>query len=338
MSRVAELLYSRRVPQVAVLALMSFGFAGCSADMQSRLSHSRLQQSFRVSSRPPARCRSARRQRELPQYARPQTRPQYQSAALPPPISAPQSYPVAAAAAFRRRRGVVSYAPPVQSAARDHRHRAAALGRSAAAGRRRAAPRSSSAPAIRWNACRAAIASRPPRSCRPTATRVRARLSPGQQLIIPHPPRQRLPLRLRRPRAAQAGCSRCAADRAFTSSIAATRCSASRATTTFRSASLPAPTTSTARPSSTLGMKLTVPGTKTAAAGAGAAPCRSRPLQPVAAAPVPRYGAAAPAPVQKLAAGAGHANSKSSRGRGSGRKPRRQPARCRHSAGRCAAR
>ena len=33
MSRVVELLYSRRVPQVAVLALISFGFAGCSADM-----------------------------------------------------------------------------------------------------------------------------------------------------------------------------------------------------------------------------------------------------------------------------------------------------------------
>ena len=38
MSRLAELLRSRRVPQVAVLALMSVGFAGCSADMQTRLS------------------------------------------------------------------------------------------------------------------------------------------------------------------------------------------------------------------------------------------------------------------------------------------------------------
>ena len=40
MSVVAELLYSRRVPQVAVLALISFRFAGCSADMSSRLSQS----------------------------------------------------------------------------------------------------------------------------------------------------------------------------------------------------------------------------------------------------------------------------------------------------------
>jgi len=38
MSRAVELLCSRRVPQVAVLALMSIGFAGCSADMSSRLS------------------------------------------------------------------------------------------------------------------------------------------------------------------------------------------------------------------------------------------------------------------------------------------------------------
>ena len=33
MSRIVELLCSRRVPHVAALALMSFGFAGCSADM-----------------------------------------------------------------------------------------------------------------------------------------------------------------------------------------------------------------------------------------------------------------------------------------------------------------
>ena len=38
MSRVAELLRSRRMPQVAVLTLMSVGFAGCSADMQTRFS------------------------------------------------------------------------------------------------------------------------------------------------------------------------------------------------------------------------------------------------------------------------------------------------------------
>ena len=36
MSRVVDLFCSRRVPQVAVLALMSIGFAGCSADMSTR--------------------------------------------------------------------------------------------------------------------------------------------------------------------------------------------------------------------------------------------------------------------------------------------------------------
>src|ERR1700750_2854310 len=38
MSRAVELLCSRRIPQIAVLALMSVGFAGCSADTQTRLS------------------------------------------------------------------------------------------------------------------------------------------------------------------------------------------------------------------------------------------------------------------------------------------------------------
>src|ERR671928_2043060 len=97
MSAVAELLYSRRVPQVAVLALISFSFAGCSADMSSRLSQSNFSNPFSseqtgsVQQAPPP-------QRELPQYARPQTQPgYYQSQALPPPaVAAPQSYPVAA--------------------------------------------------------------------------------------------------------------------------------------------------------------------------------------------------------------------------------------------------
>jgi len=46
MSRVVELLRSRRVPQIAVLALMSVGFAGCSADMQTRLSQNTLANPF----------------------------------------------------------------------------------------------------------------------------------------------------------------------------------------------------------------------------------------------------------------------------------------------------
>lgn len=114
MSVVAELLYSRRVPQVAVLALISFSFAGCSADMQSRLSQSNLSNPFSestgsVQQAPPP-------QRELPQYARPQTQPGYQSQALPPPaVAAPQSYPVAAGGGVSGGgRGLGSYTPPVQ--------------------------------------------------------------------------------------------------------------------------------------------------------------------------------------------------------------------------------
>lgn len=120
MSRVAELLCSRRVPQVAVLALMSIGFAGCSADMSTRLAQldggpQRSQQSSHfgwqrettgsVASAPVAPVE----RRELPQYSR----PQYQSQPLPPPISTPKSYPVASGVSGGGR-GVGSYAPPAR--------------------------------------------------------------------------------------------------------------------------------------------------------------------------------------------------------------------------------
>src|SRR3954447_25991335 len=112
MPRVVELLCSRRTPQVAVLALMSFGFAGCSADMQTRLSQNSLSNPF--SSQPETTASVAApapqvERRELPQYARPQS--QDQSAALPPPIAAPQTYP-ASAGVSGGGRGVGSYSPP----------------------------------------------------------------------------------------------------------------------------------------------------------------------------------------------------------------------------------
>src|SRR6202030_3327551 len=50
--------------------------------------------------------------RELPQYARPQYQSQYQSSALPPPISAPQSYPTAGTGVSGGGRGLASYSPP----------------------------------------------------------------------------------------------------------------------------------------------------------------------------------------------------------------------------------
>jgi murein DD-endopeptidase MepM/ murein hydrolase activator NlpD len=112
MSRFVELLCSRRVPHVAALALMSFGFAGCSADMQTRLSQNSLSNPFAsqpeaTGSVPPA----AVERRELPQYSRPQS--QYQSQALPP-IAAPQSYAAASGGVSGGGRGLASYAPPAR--------------------------------------------------------------------------------------------------------------------------------------------------------------------------------------------------------------------------------
>ena len=115
MSRVAELLRSRRVPQVAVLALMSVGFAGCSADMQTRFSDSSFSNPFASqpeatgSVRPPAVER-----RELPQYARPQaSTPPFQSQALPAPaVAAPHAYPASSGGVSGGGRGISSYAPP----------------------------------------------------------------------------------------------------------------------------------------------------------------------------------------------------------------------------------
>jgi murein DD-endopeptidase MepM/ murein hydrolase activator NlpD len=113
MSRVVELLCSRRLPHVAALALMSIGFAGCSADMQSRFATDGGNQPSQfgwqretTGSVPPPRAE----RRELPQYSRPQ--PQVQSSDMPPPIAAPQSYPTASSGVSGGGRGLSSYAPP----------------------------------------------------------------------------------------------------------------------------------------------------------------------------------------------------------------------------------
>jgi murein DD-endopeptidase MepM/ murein hydrolase activator NlpD len=112
MSRVVELLCSRRVPHVAVLALMSIGFAGCSADTATRFSQDSFSNPFAsqpeaTGSVPPPVVE----RRELPQYSRPQ--PQYQSSSLPPPVvAAPRSYPTANASVEGGGRGLASYSPP----------------------------------------------------------------------------------------------------------------------------------------------------------------------------------------------------------------------------------
>jgi murein DD-endopeptidase MepM/ murein hydrolase activator NlpD len=111
MSRVVELLCSRRLPHVAALALMSFGFAGCSADMSTRLSQNSSSNPFATQPEATGSVPTpAVERRELPQYSRPQA--QYQSQALPPPIAAPQSYPAASAGVSGGGRGLASYAPP----------------------------------------------------------------------------------------------------------------------------------------------------------------------------------------------------------------------------------
>ena len=119
MSRIAELLRSRRMPQVAVLTLMSVGFAGCSADMQTRFSDSSFSNPF--ASQPEAtgsvRAPAAER-REPPQHARPQaSAPQFQSQALPPPaaVAAPPAYPASSGGVSGGGRGISSYAPPSHS-------------------------------------------------------------------------------------------------------------------------------------------------------------------------------------------------------------------------------
>ena len=112
MSRVIELLCSRRVPHIAVLALMSFGFAGCSGDMATRLSQNSFSSPF--ASQPEATgsvSTPAVERRELPQYSRPQS--QIRSSDLPQ-IASPQSYPAASTGVSGGGRGLASYSPPAQ--------------------------------------------------------------------------------------------------------------------------------------------------------------------------------------------------------------------------------
>lgn len=186
MSVVAELLYSRRVPQVAVLALISFSFAGCSADMSSRLSQSNFSNPFAsdqtgsVQQAPPP-------QRELPQYSRPQTQPgSYQSQPLPPPaVSAPQSYPVAAGGGVSGGgRGVGTYAPPAQ----PHLETTATVPpRSVAA----AQPAGGTKIIVGTSDTLDVLARRyrvtPQAILAANGYKGPRALSPGQQLIIPHP-------------------------------------------------------------------------------------------------------------------------------------------------------
>ena len=185
MSRVAELLRSRRLPQVAVLALMSVGFAGCSADMQTRFPTVRSPIPLPRSRKPPVRCvrpplnaascrniparrcrlrrnSSRRRCRRLPPRRRP-IRP-----------VRPGCREGGAGSRPMRRRPIRRSRPPprcrrARSRPRDRQHHRPRI----------TAARSSSAPATRSTVWRSATTFRRLRSCRPMATRARACFHPA---------------------------------------------------------------------------------------------------------------------------------------------------------------
>jgi murein DD-endopeptidase MepM/ murein hydrolase activator NlpD len=173
MSGVVELLCSRRVPLIAVLALMSIGFAGCSADMSSRLSQNPYAQSDATGTVPPA----AIERRDHPQSAH----PQYQSQALPA-IAAPQSYPAANTGVSGGGRGLGSYAPPAHpiettgSVPRSVAARTPGQGTTIIVG----TSDTLDLLARRYNVSTAAI-------LQANGYKGPRVLSPGQQLIIPHP-------------------------------------------------------------------------------------------------------------------------------------------------------
>jgi murein DD-endopeptidase MepM/ murein hydrolase activator NlpD len=111
MSGVAEFSGSRRVPQVAALALIAFAVAGCSADMTSRFQQTSIANPFGYQGDATGTVPAAE-QRELPQYSRPHS--QVQSSALPPPaVAAPQTT-AASQGVSGGGRGISSYAPPAK--------------------------------------------------------------------------------------------------------------------------------------------------------------------------------------------------------------------------------
>jgi murein DD-endopeptidase MepM/ murein hydrolase activator NlpD len=106
MSRFVELISSRRAPHFVVLALVSVGFGGCSADTSTRFSDTSFSNPFASRNDAPQSTGSVPQNnyqqppRELPQYSRPRSAPV---------ISAPLSAPVATSGGGR---GMASYAPP----------------------------------------------------------------------------------------------------------------------------------------------------------------------------------------------------------------------------------
>jgi murein DD-endopeptidase MepM/ murein hydrolase activator NlpD len=291
MSGVVELLCSRRAPQVAVLALMSIGFAGCSADMSTRLSQDSFSNPF--ASQPEATGSVPTptvERRELPQYSR--SRSPYQSAALPPPITPPRSLPAPTAGVSGGGRGVASYSPPAHplETTGTVAPRSVAAAHGAGQGATKIIVGTSDTLEIlahRYNVSPAAI-------MQANGYRGPRVLSPGQQLIIPRQTAAIAAPALVAPQSQSVGA---AAPAVHVVSRGDTLLSIARRNhipvAELAKANGLAPTTPLK-----LGMKLSVPGAKTAAV-APPAPA----LQPLAAgaaaAPATKMAAAAPESRQK---------------------------------------
>jgi murein DD-endopeptidase MepM/ murein hydrolase activator NlpD len=302
MSRFAELLRSRSAPRFAVLALMSVGLAGCSADMSTRLSQN---YSNPFASEPQATGSvptPAVERRELPQYSRPQTQyqQQSQSQALPPPaVAAPHSYPVASSGVSGGGRGLSSYTPPparpqLETTGTVAPRSVAAAHPPAASGTTIIVGTSDTLDLLakRHNVSSAAILQangyKGPRA-----------LSPGQQLIIP-----RQTAAVAAPALASAPVVAPPASKPV--AAAPTVHVVNRGDTLMSIAHRNhVPVAELARANNldtsaklSLGMKLTVPGAKSAAAAPALQPVAAAPVQPVAAvgAPTTRMAAAAVPP------------------------------------------
>ena len=296
MSRIAELLRSRRVPQVAVLALMSVGFAGCSADMQTRFSDSSFSNPFASQPEATGSVRApAVERRELPQYARPQASPRRNTSPRPcrrPPSRRRTPIRPAQAGVSGGGRGISSYAPPSQPPIETTATvppRSVAAARPAAQGGTTIIVGTSDTLDVlakRYNVSAAAI-------LQANGYKGPRVLSPGQQLIIP----RQTAVAAAAPALAPAASKPVAAAAAPPSvhivnrgdtlmSIARRNnvpvAELARANNLDQSAKL------------SLGMKLTVPGSKSAAAAPVAQPVAAAPAQPVApvAAPATKMAAA----------------------------------------------
>jgi len=304
MSRIVELLCSRRMPQVAVLALMSIGFAGCSGDMQTRLSQDSLSNPFASEATgmvPPApveRRELSRNPRPQPQY-----QSQYQSQALPPPIAAPQSNPTASAGVSGGGRGLASYAPPARPPLETTgtvapRSAAASHGDGQGAGQGAITIIVGTSDTLDTLSRRYKVS--PTAILQANGYKGPRTLSPGQQLIIPHPTAV-----VAAPAVAPAPALAAAASRAVAVAAAPTVHVVNRGDTLLSIARRNhVPVSELARanhlePSTKirLGMKLTVPGAKTAAVATAA--------QPAMAAVGFQPAAAVAAPATKMAAAGG---------------------------------